>query len=213
MPYFKNDNINLLFIHIPKTGGTSLELYFSHKYNITLDNKSLFWFLPAEIKIMNNIKINSSLQHISYNTIMEYKDFFTIDTNNLIIISIIRNPYDRIISDLFFLKKINIDSSKEEVTNTIKIYLTENIDNHVCPQYLFITDDNKQLIPNIKILHTERLNIDMHNLGYEDFNIKKNCNPHKICYENYLNNDSIKIINEFYDDDFKLFNYDKKNTF
>jgi len=162
---------------------------------------------------------------------MKYKDFFNIDTNNLIIISTIRNPYDRIISDLFFFNKININSSKEEVYNVIKIYLREynNIiddnydndhnydnydnDNHACPQYLFITDDNKQLIPNIKILHTETLNIDMHNLGYEDFNIKENCNSHKICYSNYLNNDSIKIINEFYHYDFELFNYDKKNIF
>jgi hypothetical protein len=187
-----------------------VELYFSHKYNITLDNKSLFWFLPAEIKFTKNIKINSSLQHITYKTIMKYKDFFNIDTNNLIIISTIRNPYDRIISDLFYFNKININSSKEEVYNVIKIYLREYNDNHACPQYLFITDDNKQLIPNIKILHTETLNIDMHNLGYEDFNIKENCNPHKICYENYLNNDSIKIINEFYHYDFELFNYDKK---
>jgi len=29
MPYFKNNDINLLYIHIPKTGGTSIEHYFS----------------------------------------------------------------------------------------------------------------------------------------------------------------------------------------
>lgn len=41
MPYFKNDNVNVLFIHIPKTGGTSIENYFSSKFNIKLD-KSLY---------------------------------------------------------------------------------------------------------------------------------------------------------------------------
>jgi hypothetical protein len=40
MPYFKNENINLLFIHIPKTGGTSVEQYFSKKYNVELNYKS-----------------------------------------------------------------------------------------------------------------------------------------------------------------------------
>ena len=34
MPYFLNENINLLFIHIPKTGGSSLERYFSEHFNI-----------------------------------------------------------------------------------------------------------------------------------------------------------------------------------
>ena len=29
MPYFKNNDVNVLFIHIPKTGGSSMELYFS----------------------------------------------------------------------------------------------------------------------------------------------------------------------------------------
>ena len=40
MPYFKNNRINLLFIHIPKTGGSSLEKYFNVKYNIPLNYKS-----------------------------------------------------------------------------------------------------------------------------------------------------------------------------
>lgn len=39
MPYFNNNDINILFIHIPKTGGTSLENYFSSKFNIPLNNK------------------------------------------------------------------------------------------------------------------------------------------------------------------------------
>ena len=106
-----------------------------------------------------------------------------------------------------------INSSKEEVYNTIiKRYLNESVDNHTIPQYLFVTDENKQLIPNIKILHTETLYKDMHTLGHKDFNLKENknkINTNTNNYYNYLNNDSIKIINEFYDYDFTLFNYKK----
>ena len=207
MPYFKNQNINLLFIHIPKTGGTSLEKYLSRKYKIPLNSNSLFMFIN---KLNTDIKIDSTLQHMTYQTIMKYKDYFKIDFNNIEIIAIVRNPYERLISDLFFLKKIKINSSKEEVYNTIiKRYLNELLDNHTIPQYLFVTDENKQLIPNIKILHTETLNQDIQKLGHKDFNLRENKNKINNNYYNYLNNDSIKIINEFYDYDFTLFNYKK----
>jgi len=210
MPYFKNDNINLLFIHIPKTGGSSLEEYFSYKYNIPLNNKSLYLFLSTENEENNNIIIDSSLQHLSYETIMKYKEYFQIDASNIEIISIVRNPYNRIISDLFFFKKINIDSSKEDVYNEVVTYFTEYNDNHVTPQYLFITDENKQLIKDIKLLKTESLTDDMINLGYTDFNIISNANPNKLEYDDYLNDESINLINNFYEEDFKILGYDKR---
>ena len=45
MPYYSNDIINLLFIHIPKTGGSSVEQYFSTKYNIQLN--MLYYHITA----------------------------------------------------------------------------------------------------------------------------------------------------------------------
>jgi len=112
-------------------------------------------------------------------------------------------------SDLFFFNKINIRSTKSEIFSAIQKYLTEHNDNHVSPQYMFITDENKKIFDNIKILHTETLTTDMHNLGFTDFNVKTNCNKIKIDYYSLLNNDSIELINNYYDDDFKIFNYEK----
>jgi len=212
MPYFKNNNVNLLFIHIPKTGGTSLENYFSAKYNIDLTTKSLFMNLSDEEKIINNILINSSLQHMKYIDIFNYKDFFGINFDNIKIITIVRNPYERIISDLFHFKFMNVNNSQEEVFNIIKIYLyNTNLDNHNIPQYIFIINSNCDFAPNLYILHAETLISDMHGLGYTDFNRYENVNEnkHNINYYSYLNNDSIKLINDFYDYDFILFNYPK----
>ena len=214
MPYFKNDNINLLFIHIPKTGGTSLEAYFSEKYNIPLNIKSLFTFgKPVEFNKTHNLKLNSSLQHIIYEKIIKYKHIFNIDTNDMKILSIVRNPYDRIISDLFYYKEIHLQSSKKEVFEKIKNHITNNPDNHAIPQFLFVTDKNRKLIENIQILRTESLNDDMDKLGYTDFNNHNNKRPDtknsKINYKKYLNKLSIRLINNYYHNDFALFNYKK----
>ena len=213
MPYFKNNKMNLLLIHIPKTGCTSLEYYFSMKSNIVLNPVSLFFSMP-NTNYFKGVKFNSSFQHLTYNTIMKHKVLFNIDETNLQILTVVRNPYDRIISDLFFFKKIKTNSSPEEVHDVIKAYLHENdvLDNHVLPQHKFITDESGNLVKNVIIARTETLQKDMIKLGYTDFHIKANINICKDAkpYSEYLNNDSIKLINEYYNKDFTLFNYDKK---
>ncbi len=98
----------------------------------------------------------------------------------------------------------------DEVFQNIQNYIASSkYDKHNIPQYIFITDENKKLIPDIHILHTETLNQDMHLLGYTDFDIIINNNNLTINYFNYLNKNSIELINEFYHFDFILFNYDK----
>ena len=213
MPYFYDNNINVLFIHIPKTGGTSIEDYFYSKFNIEPNTKSLFNWIDEDTKINNNMIIESSLQHITYKQMIQYNNVFNIDFNNIKLITIVRNPYERIISDLFFFDKIKLDTSPNEIFIIIQEYLKSNeYDNHNLPQHIFITDNDKDktIIPNLCILHTETLTSDMKNLGYEDFELCINHNKYgKLNYYNYLNNESISFINDFYHYDFILFGYSK----
>ena len=215
MPYFKNKdiNVNVLFIHIPKTGGTSVEHYFSSKYNIPLNNKSLYLILNDEHLLKENLhlKIKSSLQHITYTQMVEYNEWFNIDFDELVVLTIVRNPYERVISDLFFYKLITVDTPKETVFDIlVHNYLkATNYDNHNNPQYTFITNDKGEIHPHIHILHTENLTNQMIKMGYSDFDIVHNSNANKVNYYDYLNAESIGIINDFYHLDFILFNYDK----
>jgi hypothetical protein len=191
MPYFKKENI--LFIHIPKTGGTSVERFFSKT-------------TPNNIALMGHEKGSDiTLQHTPYETLMkDKKEFISPDAK---IITIVRNPYERIMSDLFYLKKINIHSTKKEVLHKIEEYVRENSDNHGIPQYVFLKG-----VPKVLIMHTETLTEDMHRLGYKEFNAHYNANKTKVNYYDYLNDESIRFINKYYDKDFKFFNY-KKITF
>jgi hypothetical protein len=197
MPYYKE--IELLFIHIPKTGGTSLENYLKKTYKETLFSGYGNNILPEDDLQKN------SLQHQTYSTIYKYRDILEVDFNsNLKVLTIVRDPYDRIISDLFFLVLINRNDTCETVYNIIKDYLYKDCyDNHNIPQYKFITDSNEELIENIKIFKTETLTQDINNYGFTDYIGRKS----NIIHSNYLNNDSIQLINIFYKKDFELFNY------
>lgn len=208
MPYFKKNNINLLYIHIPKTGGSSIEKYFSKKYRIKLDQKALYGFLHDK----HNRQINPSLQHLTYNNIVEYHNELNINMNHLDILTVVRDPYDRCISDLFYFKKIDKSASPEKVFQAIQDFVKQNPDNHATPQYKFVTDGKGELIHNMKIMNTETLNDDMIRLGYTDFDFQRNVNPDALNYKDYLNADSIQFINDYYDKDFTLFHYNKKST-
>ena len=200
MPYYKSKNI--LFIHIPKTGGTVIENEIKKKSRQTLYSGRINRILPKPY--------NSSLQHQFYTTLYKFRNKLNINFDNIKVFSVVRNPYDRVISDLFWYNLIKKDYDSTKVYNVIKNkYLNRNdLDNHNKPQYKFVTDEMGVLIPHIKILKTEELNQindDINKfIGFE-INIKRG-NTNKD-YSRYLNNNSISLINDFYKKDFELFNY------
>lgn len=205
MPYYKD--IDTLFIHIPKTGGSSLEKYLSTKSKQTLHcvgpRNNL---LPIK---------NVSLQHQLYSTLYNNRNLIGVNfkSETLKIISIVRNPYNRLISDLFFFSLISAKHKPEVVFQIIKNYIYVHRDNHNIPQYKFLyNEDGTIMNSKIKIFKTETLNDDLIQFGYKDFKISTNVNKHKIKvpYISLLNRNSIDLINRHYHKDFELFGYEKK---
>ena len=207
MPYYEEPNI--LFIHIPKTGGTVIEDEIKKIYKETL-------FSPNKYFLKNILDVPYNLitpQHQFYTTIYKYKDILNVNFDKIKIFSVVRNPYDKIISDLIWLKIIDKNATAEEVYNKIKNnYINCNdISNHNQPQYKFITDENLNLISNIQIFKCETLNDANDELNeFLGFNInikRENVNKN---YLKFLNKKSVLLINDFYKKDFELFNYKLK---
>lgn len=207
MPYFyRNDstgpNVNLLFIHIPKTGGTSLEYYFSRYYNIPLNYYSLY-------SLQKTIDDSSSPQHYTMRTIWNRRKELRLCEDNLRVVTIVRNPYSRMISELLFQNIINSSTPAPEVAQSMHKYLQNkaNIyDNHRLPQIDFLIDSSDKIRKGVEILHLESIHQDLARIGFHDFHNHNNSKA-KFNYNRYMNDDSYQLINDYYRQDFSIFRY------
>ena len=76
-------------------------------------------------------------------------------------------------------------------------------------QYKYLIDSNGNINNNIIIMKTETLNNDMISNGFLDFNLNENVtHRNNLNYISLLNNESIKLINNYYKKDFEYFNYE-----
>lgn len=203
MPLFRNSNV--LLIHIPKTGGSSLEDHFINTYQKKCSLQTLLFRGP-------NITINGhSPQHCTYSELYELREYFDLDFDTLTIITSVRNPYHRVISDMFFYHLLELDDTPEIVEKKIKEFIESpnTYDNHKRLQIDYLLHEGK-IDPRIKILKTETLTEDMHKLGYMNFNVNVNV-THKDDkdYMLYFNRESLDYINKIYSRDFEIFVYEK----
>ena len=211
----------ILFIHIPKTGGTSIESHIrsTGKYKETL-------FTPAgtplserrEFSDCNLKKIHS--QHQSFNTIITHEKQLDVKIDEVdLFLSVVRNPYNRAISELFWRKSAVPTDSVDVINKQLRILLkTPNWGAyHIFPQYVFLLNQQNTIDDRFIVLKTEVLTDSVRQLGcvFSKFNRFWN-QSHPIKHQrespdyfNFLDGESIKVINDLYHDDFTLFGYDK----
>ena len=226
-------NIKLLFIHIPKTGGDSIESWLFNKY---IENGyGLSEIKNKDFNYINRSRKNNkrALHHL---TIKEVEYIFKKQNDKLdqfFKFSICRNPYQRFISEFNwrYIKKdrkttITSKISKEEkkkirskqdylnllISNCSKEInckpMIDKYSDHLFSQSKFIFNENHKLMIN-KLFYLEDFNecIDYIKLKY---NIEKKYiqkNRSKKIIEN-LNETQKKQIFKIYKIDFYLFNYD-----
>jgi hypothetical protein len=221
MPYFKS--FNLLYLHVPKTGGMSIEEYLYKKSGIDPHEKNIYGYYYDKA---NRVRVENerTLQHLTYCEIIQKKRWFDIEIGegvnpDMKLLVSVRNPFDRILSEIFWNKRTGMkeDTTPEECFKIIHKYLyvdTHNfIDNHKTSQVRFIQDEKHLILKkNIAFVRTENLVKDMQAFGYSDFDIHMNKNETKVDYRKYLNADSIELIANYYAADFIHFGYSTDPT-
>jgi hypothetical protein len=190
-----------IFIHIPKTGGTSIEQFIrDYEQNNLLffgvrNNRSLHHLMAYELKLM-----------IPY----VYKRYYKF--------SIVRNPYDRLLSEYYWNPSHNLGykygkSKKHFLENVSKIvkkkrYFDNIYNDHFIPQFLFLYNKNKLLVDQL---------FKYEDLKWVSFYLKKKLNIKREFP--YLNKSNIKkedwneeekeLIYNLYKNDFVYFGYNK----
>jgi hypothetical protein len=196
MPIFEKEKV--IFIHIPKTAGTSIGTLFDTNYQ-----KKCF-----------------SLDHFKHNTFIEYSNLLKNKINNYTIFSFIRNPYDRILSYFKFhlerdakLSKLKNEIVKENnISNQFSLYLDLTLNNKILSyknepylvsrtQTCFLINDNNTIDPKIKIFKYENLDKQLPNLP------KLNISKSNLLKKDIYNKDNIQIIKKYFLEDFVNFNY------
>jgi len=194
----------LVFMHIPKNAGTTIEnIGREHGYNWGRFDKNNLKNIP--------INLNCSYWHIPPKNLS--KDYYNINPS----FTVVRNPYDRIISEYNYRSKmIRTKPTKEKLNLFIKKHLNnefkENIfDCHLIPQVNYINGANID-----DILYFENLSSDFsklskkYNLGFElnQHTNKSSSIPGAVTRKD-LNHESIHLIQKFYHGDFKKFGYSR----
>jgi hypothetical protein len=189
-----------IFIHIPKTGGTSIEQFIKDngKNNLLL------------IGCINN----RSLQHLTINELRImipyfYKIYYKF--------SVVRDPYERLLSE-YYWNPSNIGykngKSKRDFLNKVteivqkEKYFNNVYNDHFIPQYNFLFYKNKLLVD--QLFKYEDLEV-VSKFLKKKFKIERNfpyLNRNKFEKESW-NHEDKEIIYNLYKNDFLYFDYKK----
>ena len=169
-----------IFIHIPKNAGTSIEAYFANE-SVRVQ--------PSKHADIHEIKRKFK------NSYKKYKKF-----------TVIRNPYDKMVSWYFYLKRnlgdYNVIEFNDWIIDPLKFW-------HADDPVSFLKNQHEWIDDTVVVIKYENLNKEINNFFNKKIDLPvMNKSNHKH-YLKYYNKKSLNIIYDRYKEDFKKFNYKK----
>jgi len=204
MPLYLNNEQAITFLHIPKTGGTTIESWL----NETGKYQQVFF----SQKKLEDMLVTP--QHLGYGTLTELTK--TLNRSFEYKFAVVRNPYDRIVSEFFYrikLGSVQLGENPESLFSAWIVYnlkkykkTPEVLDNHLRPQTYYINDD-------VEVFKFEDGIQSVLNSVGNRIGIKKDVkvSPKKVGEKKSVrwSPTAVKMVLELYEHDFDRFDYSK----
>ncbi len=182
-----------IFVHIPKTAGSSIHMHFKESYNLKGGE------LDDPLPHLHHKKIKDIL-----NENADYKNYFKF--------CVIRNPFARLFSaykDFRYQRGSIHVGFNEFIKNQFIQKFSSDV--HFIPQHNFTHINNQAVVDKIVRYENldeisicfEKCGVPFDNLGLYRVSDKIN-EPYKVHYDNSM----IKIVEDFYRKDLDLLNYE-----
>ena len=187
-------NKKFIFIHINKTAGTAVE-------------KSLLEYGDKRVEPKNDLNFELTYKQSQHFNYKEYKEYLGSEYDNFFKFTVVRNPFDRVVS--YYLKNSINQNNLSFSDWVIDRYKNKNFQDYkrMYSDYThWIDKDNTDFILRFENLSSDfnilkqKLNIDCE-LKYH------NVNKNRLHYKEYYNEDTKEIITNHFKKELNTFNY------
>lgn len=161
---------NCIFVHIPKTAGRSVEMFFMNKLNLDRDKNED----RAQLLINDNPDPAKGTEKLSHLSALEYVQCGHItqqEFSGYYKFSFVRNPWSRLVSEYRYRNFISHKNFKDFVMNKLPAPGRDDKYRHIMPQTNMLYDEAGNLLVDF-VGKFERLQHDFDqvckHLGFED---------------------------------------------
>jgi len=134
---------NCLFVHIPKTGGQSVEQFFMDRLRLDWDTDRDVLLLQAN---HDHSRGTEKLAHLSAAEYLDGAYLSAVEFSGFFKFSFVRNPWDRILSEYRYRNYFHHRSFRDFVLNKLPQPGWDDQYRHVMPQYDMLHDREGNLL-------------------------------------------------------------------